>query len=109
LHFKGAFINTTIDNSIKAWPALVEERRRREVRITRVNGRAARQQRVRECRPAIILQWAEYRIGIDLVAGSSQKTAAIIAAEVVTERCHCALFVVDVGACSSLQDRVRYV
>jgi hypothetical protein len=41
VHFKGAFIDTIIHNARKALPALVEERRRSEVRVTRVDGRAA--------------------------------------------------------------------
>jgi hypothetical protein len=34
--------------------------------------------------PAVILQWAKQRIGIDLVARAVQQTAAIIATDVVS-------------------------
>jgi hypothetical protein len=41
LHFKGAFIDAIIHNARKALPTLVEERRRSEVRVARINGGAA--------------------------------------------------------------------
>jgi hypothetical protein len=55
----------------------------------------------------IVLQGAQHRIGIDLVAGAVQKTAAIIAADIVSVRGDRAAIIKDVdarGAC--FQDRV---
>lgn len=54
-----------------------------------------------EGRTSVILQRAKHRIGVDVVTGSDQKTAAIIAAQVVAERCHCAVCVINVRASSS--------
>ena len=42
---------------------------------------------MRECGAAIVLQWAKHRIGIDLIAGTGQDPAAVVAADIVTERC----------------------
>ena len=36
-----------------------------------------------ECRPAVVLQWAKYWLGIDVVAGSREKTAAIVITNIV--------------------------
>src|SRR5438105_5056553 len=40
LHLKGTDIDAAVHHSIKARPALVEERWRSEVRVARINGRA---------------------------------------------------------------------
>jgi len=48
------------------------ERRRRKVRIASIDGWTARQQRMRQGVPAVILQRPKLRIGLDLVAGASQ-------------------------------------
>jgi hypothetical protein len=40
---------------------------------------------MRECRSAIILQWAKQWIGIDLIARTIQITAAVVTAEVITK------------------------
>ena len=69
-----------------------------EVRIAGVNGRAARQQRVRKGWPAVILQRTKQRIGVDLIARASQITAAVIAAEVVSKRRDRAAVIEDVFA-----------
>ena len=66
--------------------ALIIERRRSEVRVARINGRAAGQQLMGEGRAAVVLERAEHWIGVDLVAGRIQETAAIIAAEIVAVR-----------------------
>src|SRR5215467_13341476 len=39
-----------------------------------------------ECGTSVILQWPKHRSGIDLVASRSEETAAVVAAEIVTER-----------------------
>ncbi len=41
---------------------------------------------MRECRTAIVLQWAQQRISVDLIARAVQIPAGIIAAEIVTMR-----------------------
>src|SRR6266480_4036473 len=60
------------------------------------------------CWAAIILQWSKHRIGIDLVAGTGQEPATIIAADVIAARCDrgqlCNLKVDS--RYSSLQDRI---
>src|SRR5207249_5059546 len=85
LHFKRAFVDTTVHDAVEPWPALVEKRRRSEVRVAGINSCAARQQCMRECRTAIVLQWAKHWIRVDLIAGTSQNASAIIATEIVTE------------------------
>src|SRR5207249_3284315 len=57
-----------------------------KARIACINGRAARQQLMRKRRSAVVLKRAKQRIGVDLVAGASQKAATTIVAEVVPER-----------------------
>jgi hypothetical protein len=68
LHFKGAFVDAAVHDAIKSRAALVEERWRAEIRIARINRRAAGQQRMGECRATVVLERAEQRLGIDLVA-----------------------------------------
>src|SRR5439155_579119 len=55
-----------------------------------VNGRAAAEQRMRRRLAAVQLQRAEHRVGVGLVRGLIQETAAAVAAEVVAERSGCA-------------------
>ena len=55
-----------------------------------------------QCWSTIILQWAKDGIGIDLVAWAVQKTAAIIAADIVSMSDKAATIIKDVdarGAC----------
>ena len=66
--------------------SLVVERRRMEVRIAGINRRAARQQRVRKGWAAVIQQRTKQWIGVDLIARAVQITAAVIAAEIVSDR-----------------------
>ena len=54
-----------------------------------------------EGRAAVVLERAEHGIGVDLIASRSQETAAIIAAQVVTERGNGASIVKDVRARSA--------
>jgi len=62
---------------------------------------------VREGWAAVVLQRAEQWIGVDLVAGRSQVTAAIIAAQVVAMRGDRALVVEDIYARSAgIQDGI---
>ena len=56
-----------------------------ETRIARVNGRASGQKGVCEGWPTVVLQWAELRIRINLVARRDKKPAPIITAQVVAE------------------------
>ena len=65
--------------------ALIEERRRHKVRTAGIDGWAARQQRMRQRVPAIILQRPKHRIGLDLVAGASQNPESIVATNVVAK------------------------
>ena len=51
-----------------------------------------------QCWSTIILQWAKDGIGIDLVARAVQKTAAIIATNVVAVSDEAAAIIKDVGA-----------
>ena len=56
---------------------------------------------------AVILQRTKQRIGVDLIARAGQITAAIIAAEIVSNRGDCAAVVEDVFArCTGIQDCV---
>jgi hypothetical protein len=53
---------------------------------------------VGECWAAVILQGAKQRIGVDLIAGTVQKTAAIIATNVVAMSDKAATIIKDVDA-----------
>ena len=80
-----------VHHTCKTIPALVIKQRRTEkicvkAGFARINGGAATQELVREGGATVVLKRAKHRIGIDLVAGRCEKTAAIIAGEVVTER-----------------------
>ena len=86
LHLKRAFIDPTIHDAIKPWPALVEERWRIEVWITCINSRTAGQQSMGECWAAIILQRTEQWSSIDLIARAGQETASIVTAQVIAVR-----------------------
>jgi hypothetical protein len=68
LYLERANVDATVHNPIKAWAALVEERWRSKVRIACINGRATKQQLMRECQATIVLQRAKQRIGIDLIS-----------------------------------------
>ena len=58
-------------------------------------------------RTAVVLQWAKHRIGVDLVTGRGQITAAIVAAQVVTMRGDRAGAIVDILARNTgIQNRI---
>src|SRR6266511_802029 len=106
LHLKGADVDAAVHYAIKVRAALAVERRRSEVRITRINGRAAEQQLMRECGAAIVLQWAKHRIGVDQIAGTGQDTAAVVAADIVAKRCDRAGVIDDISSCcAGFEDR----
>jgi len=98
LNFKGAFVDATVYDAIKPRATLIKERRRSKVRVARIDGRAAGQQCVRECRTAVVLQRSEQRIGIDLIAWTNQIPASIVTAEVIPARGERAAVVNNVGA-----------
>ena len=75
-----------MEHANKRCAALIVDWRRREVWIACVNGGATRQQSVSQCWSAVILEWAEQGIGVDLVAGAGQETAAIVTAKIVAVR-----------------------
>ena len=81
---------------MEAATALVVEWRWSEMRIARVNRRAAGQGCMRERRTAVVLQRAKQRIGIDLIAWAIQVTAAVIAADIISARRNCTVIVEDV-------------
>src|SRR5438105_14459511 len=58
---------------------------------------------------AIILEWAEQGIGVDLIAGSSQETAAVIAAKVVTMRDNGSAVIKNGPARGTVQNGIRKV
>ena len=61
-----------------------------------------------EGRTAIVLKWAQYRIGTNLVAGRRQKATAVVTADVVALRGDRARVPNDIGALhTSLQDSIR--
>ena len=71
LHLQGADVDAPVkDPSITA---LIVQRRRSEVRVARVDGRAAGQQVMGEGRAAVVLERAEDWIGVDLVASTVRK------------------------------------
>jgi hypothetical protein len=98
LDFKGAFVDAIVYEAIEPGAALIEERRRGKVCVARIDGRTARQQRMRECRTAVVLQRTEQRIGIDLIAWTNQIAAPIVIAEVISTRGQRAAIVNNVRA-----------
>src|SRR6266540_77809 len=107
LHFKRPDVDPAVDDAIKPGAALVVERRRSEVRVACIDGRTAGQQRVREGWSTVVLQSTKHRIGIDLIAQASQIAAAVITAQVVTERANRAELIVNIFAqSSSVENRV---
>ena len=66
--------------------ALIVQRRRRKVRVPCVNGRAAGQQFMRKGRAAVVLEWAEHWLGVDLIAASGEEAAAVVIDEIVAVR-----------------------
>ena len=90
LYLKRPDVDPAIDHAIKSRAALIEKRRRSEIRIARINRRTVWQQGMSQCRAAIILQWLEQRIGVDLVTGASQEAATIVTAEIIAKRRNCA-------------------
>jgi hypothetical protein len=53
---------------------------------------------MREGRAAVVLQGAKPRVGVDLVASTSQEPATVIATEIVAVRCDDAAVVSDIAA-----------
>ena len=84
MQLERADVEALVKNPIITGAALVIQRRWGEVGITCVDSRAARQEFMSESLATIILQRAEQRIGVDLVARSSQKARAIVTAKIVT-------------------------
>jgi hypothetical protein len=78
LHFKCANVDATVHHARKTGAALIVIGRRSKVRVAHVNGWTSRQQCVRECGAAVVLQGPEHRMSVDLVAWTSQKAAAVI-------------------------------
>ena len=100
----------TIHYAIKTRAALVEEWWRSEVRVSRVDRGAARQQLMRGRRAAIILQWAKHRIGVDLITWTGEETASIIVAEIVAERRNRTCIIKDVSCRpAGLEDSICYI
>ena len=56
---------------------------------------------MRKSRSAIVLQRTEHRIGIDLITGSGQVTATVIATEVIADGGNCAAGIEDAFARSA--------
>ena len=60
-----------------------------------------------ECGSSIVLKWPKHRIGVDLIAGTVQETAAVIATDIVAMRSDAAPVVRDVGTRgASFQDGI---
>jgi len=85
LYFKRTDVYATVSRTRETRSALIEERRRRKVRIAGIDGSAAKQQRMRQGVPAVILQRPKPRIGVELVTGASQNPESIIATKVVAK------------------------
>jgi hypothetical protein len=71
LHFKRAFVDATIHYAVEARTALIVQRRRSEVRVTCINGRATRQEFMGKGWAAVIPKRAKHWVGIDLIARAS--------------------------------------
>lgn len=85
--------------------ALIAKRRWHEIRITRVNRRAARHREMRECWSTIILQQTKQRIRVDLIARTGHNAATVIAADVISVRRNGAAIVDDVfSECAGVED-----
>ena len=61
-------------------------------------------------RAAVVLEWAEHRIGVDLVPDRGQKATAVIAAEIVAVRGDGASVVKDIRASGAgVQNGIAYL
>ena len=96
LHLQGADVDASVNDPCITGTTLIIQRRRSEVRVAHINSRTTGQQVMSEGRAAVVLERAEHRIGVDLVAGRSQEATAVIAAEIVAVRGNCASG--DIGA-----------
>src|SRR5947207_14168059 len=78
--------------------------------VSRIHGRAAPAQSVRRGWSAIILQQVEPWIGVDPVAAAAEKSASLIAAQVVAQRGDGAIRIMNRAArCARFEDRVSQV
>jgi hypothetical protein len=95
-------------HTLETRSTLIEERRRRKVRVPGIDSWAARQQRMCQSGAAVILQRPEHRIPVDLVAWTSQNPETIIATKVVAKRPDDAVaIVIDIRTCVAFfQNRV---
>ena len=92
----------------KTRAALVVIRWRSKTRIACVNRRAAPHRHMRERWSTVIPQRTKQRVGVDLIAWTSQKAAAIIAADVIAVRGDRAAVVEDVfSECAGIEDCIR--
>jgi hypothetical protein len=98
LNLKRTDIDPSVPYTIEPGTTLISKRRRGEVRVTCVNRRTTGEELMGEGRAAVALQRTEERIGIDLVARTSEEPAAVIATEIVAVRCDGAAVVSDIGA-----------
>ena len=97
LDFERPDVDASVHDSRKTDTALIVIGRPHERGVTRVDGRAAGQQRMGERRAAVVLQWTELRIGVDLVGSAVVRTCSV-AAQVIPERSNRAGDVLDVRA-----------
>ena len=61
-------------------------RRRSKARVTHVNGRAPGAREMGEGRTAVVLEWAEHGIGVDLITRCGEEAATVIIAQIVPQR-----------------------
>ncbi len=64
---------------------------------------------MREGRAAVVLQRTEHWIGVDLIAGAGQHTAAVVAGKVVTKRGERANAFDGSTGSASIQDRISHL
>ena len=98
MHLKRTDVDSAVHYAVKPSPALIIERRRGETWVTRVDSWALGIRSVGLCRAAVVLKRAQNRVRVGLVSWTAQITAAVIAAEVVTERDNCPTIIEDVFA-----------
>ena len=80
LHLECTDITATVHHAIKTRTALIIVGR------PRVDSRAAGQQRVSKGGAAVVLQRAEHRSRVDLIARAGQESAAIVTTQIVAVR-----------------------
>lgn len=98
LRLERANINPIIQYTRITRTALIVIRRRSEAWIAGINRRTSAQQRMCDGRTPVFSNWGQHRVRAISVSGRIKVAAGIVAAQVVSERVHCAVVIEEIGA-----------